>query len=78
MVCYGSLQLYREARRLHKITDDIIMVAEGEYSDFQELQTMFQVFFSLSPPFPPFFLLLFFSFSFPPFFVFVFVPRLYS
>lgn len=42
MVCYGSLQLYREARRLHKITDDIIMVAEGEYSDFQELQTMFQ------------------------------------
>eukprot|EP00277_Geminigera_cryophila_P028730 CAMPEP_0179470544 /NCGR_PEP_ID=MMETSP0799-20121207/50978_1 /TAXON_ID=46947 /ORGANISM="Geminigera cryophila, Strain CCMP2564" /LENGTH=270 /DNA_ID=CAMNT_0021277669 /DNA_START=38 /DNA_END=850 /DNA_ORIENTATION=+ len=42
MLSQGSYQRFLDVRRLHKISDTIIMAADGEYADFQEMQSMFQ------------------------------------
>jgi len=42
MLSQGSFQRFHDARRLHKVSDTIIMAADGEYADFQEMQSMFQ------------------------------------
>lgn len=42
MLSQGSFQRFLDARRLHKISDTIVMAADGEYADFQEMQMMFQ------------------------------------
>merc|ERR1719329_807154 len=44
MLCQGSYQRFHDTRRLHKISDTIVMAADGEYSDFQEMQAMFQMY----------------------------------
>lgn len=41
MLCQGSYHRFLDARRLHKISDTIVMAADGEYADFQQMQSMF-------------------------------------
>jgi 20S proteasome subunit beta 7 len=40
LASYGTMAMFKDAERLHKVTDNTLMGAGGEMSDFQEIQKM--------------------------------------
>ena len=54
---YGSMARYRDLRRMVKVTDELVMGAGGEYSDFQAIIEMIEeitcAFRTLPPPKKP-------------------------
>jgi len=42
MLSQGSFQRFHDMRRLHKVNDQIVIAVDGEYADFQEIQTICQ------------------------------------
>lgn len=37
---YGSMARFREVTRMHRVTDDCVIGASGDYSDFQQITSM--------------------------------------